>query len=98
MCFEVVFQILCAVFVVFGIYALIFLVSETWFGSDNIAVCIEVDTNEVAENMEKYLKEAFRKPCSRSGGVFVVVHRRYASESLLRKLRAKNVKYYVLNP
>jgi hypothetical protein len=98
MCFEVVFQILCAVFAVFGIYSLIFFVSETWFGSDNIAVCIEVDTDEVAENMEKYLKEAFRKPCSRCGGVFVLIHRRYATESLLRKLRTKNVKYYVLNP
>ena len=73
MCFEVVFQILIAIFAIFGVFSLAKVVEETWFESDNIAVCLLVNSFEVSNNIEYYLKEIFRKPLSRGGGVVVLI-------------------------
>lgn len=97
MCFEVVLQILVALFAVFGVYSLIALIGETWFGSDNIAVSVEVDTNEAAINLEDYLREAKRRPLSHSGGVTVLIRREYATEALMRKLGRRHIRYFVID-
>ena len=96
MCFEVVLQIVCAALACFGVYSLIYFVSETWFFSDNIAVCVEIDTIEAVKNIENYVKEACRIPRGRCGGVTVLVRQRYAAESLLRELRARGIRYFII--
>lgn len=97
MCFEVILPIVLAGFSIFGLYALLVYIGDTWFGSENISVCLEVDTKEVADHLDVYLKEALRKPISRSGGVVVLVRREYASEFLLRRLARRNLRYYIID-
>lgn len=97
MCFEVVLPIIVALFAVFGVYSLLALIGETWFGSDNIAVSVEVDTSEVASNLEGYLREARRRPLSHSGGVTVLIRREYATQALTRKLRRQHIRYYIID-
>lgn len=97
MCFEVILPIFVALFAVFGLYCLFALIGETWFGSDNIAVCIEVDTAEVAANLDVYLREARRRPLAHSGGVTVLVRREHATEALVRKLRRRHIRYFIVD-
>ena len=97
MCFEVVLPIIVALFAVFGVYSLLALIGETWFGSDNIAVSVEVDTSEVASNLEGYLREARRRPLSHSGGVTVLIRREHATQALTRMLRRRHIRYYIVD-
>ena len=97
MCFEVVFPIIVAFFAVFGLYSLICRIGETWFTSDNITVCIEVDTAEVSTEIDRYLKEAGRIPIAHGGQITVLVRPEYADEALLRKLRRRHIRCFVLD-
>lgn len=96
MCFEVILQIIVACFAVFGLCSLFSLIGETWFISDNISVCIEVDTEEVARDLDLYLREAKRVPLSR-GGVTVLIRKAYAEELLLRRLCRRKIRHYVVD-
>ena len=97
MYFEVFLKIFVGVFAVFGFYCLIKLVSVTWFGYDNIRVTVEVDSPNVCENINEYLKEAedFCLVCG-GGKIAVLVNREYSNERLLRTLERKNIKYYII--
>ena len=97
MCFEVILPVIIASFSVFGVYAFVAFIGETWFGSDNISVCIEVDTHEVADCLDIYLKEARRKPMSHSGGITVLVRREFATEAFLCKLARRRIRHYVID-
>ena len=97
MCFEVILPIVVALFAVFGLFCLFSLIGDTWYGSDNISVCLLVDTVEVADHLDVYLREASRKPLSRGGGITVLIQKRFANEHLLRKIRERSLCYYVLD-
>ena len=96
MCFEVILPIMIAIFAVFGGGSLFFLIAETWFVSDNISVCIRIDTTEAAQNIEEYLREAGRRPLAGSNGVTVLVCREYAEPSLVRDLSRRGIRYYIV--
>ena len=96
MCFEVILQIIVAAFAVFGICSLFWLIEETWFVSDNLSVSLEVDTEEVAQNIASYLKAAERRPLANGTRVTVLVRRRHANEQLLRFLKRRNIRYYIV--
>ena len=97
MCFEVILPILIAIFAVFGGGSLFFLIAETWFVSDNISVCLRVDTAEAAQNIGDYLKEARRRPLAGGNGVTVLLHKEYAAPSLVHYLSRKGVRYYIVD-
>lgn len=97
MCFEVILQIIVALFAVFGLCSLFSLIEETWFVSDNVSVSIEVDTDEVAKDIELYLREAKRRPLANGTRVTVLIRREYAKEPLLRRLRQKKIRYYIVD-
>ena len=96
MCFEVILQIVLALFAVFGICSLFAMIEETWFLSDNVTVCVRVDTKDAAEDIESYLREAGKIPLSR-GGVTGLVDDCYAEEELLRKLKCRKLHVFVVN-
>ena len=96
MCFEVILQIIVAAFAVFGICSLFWLMEETWFVSDNLSVSLEVDTDEVAQNISSYLKSAGRRPLANGSRVTVLVHGKYANEPLLRFLKRRKIRYYII--
>ena len=97
MCFEVFFQILIAAFAVFGLYAIFAFVRMTWFVSDNISVCIEVDTEEVARALAAYLDEAKRQPLARGNGVFVLLPRAYATREMMESMRQSGIRFCVVD-
>ncbi len=97
MCFGVILPIFLALFAVFGLYQVMVLIGETWFGSNNISVCIYVDTAEVLRNFDTYLREAHRKPMARSGGVVVWIASPFATESFLNRLRRENILFVVFD-
>ena len=97
MCFEVIFPIVVVGFSVFGLYAVITFVGETWFGSDNISVCLTVETEDALLRLDDCLKEARKKPMAHSGGITVLVYEKYADGTVLRKLERQKIRYYVLN-
>ena len=97
MCFEVIFPIVLIGFSVFGLYAVIAFAGETWFGSDNISVCLIIDTEDMMLHLDDCLKEAKKKPMARSRGVTVLVHEKYAAEEVLGKLERQKIRYYVLS-
>lgn len=96
MCFEVILPILAAAFCIFGVYALLHFVWQTWFAYGNLSVAILVDTKEVATHFDVYLKEARRVPLSHSG-VTVLVCREYADEALLRLLKRRGLSYCIID-
>ena len=97
MCFEVIFPIILVGFSVFGLYAVIVFAGETWFGNDNISVCLIVNTEDSLLRLDDSLKEARKKPIARNGGITVLVHEKYADGLVLRKLERQKIRYYVLN-
>lgn len=96
MCFEVILQIILSLFAVFGFCSFLALIEETWFMSDNVTVCVTVDTKDAADDIEGYLREAGKVPLSR-GGVTVLVERRFAEEPLLKKLKRRRLRYFVID-
>ena len=96
MCFEVIFQIVLALFAVFGIRSLLAMIEETWFLSDNVGVFVTVDTRDAAANIETYLREAGKVPLSR-GGVTILVEEGYADEDLLKKLKRRGLRVFIVN-
>lgn len=97
MCFEVILQTTVAFFAVFGVFSLFLLIGETWFVSDNISVNLAVDTSEVANDITLYLREASRKTLAKGNGVTVLVSREYAKEPLIRYLKRKHIRYYIVD-
>lgn len=97
MCFEVILPIIIAIFAVFGGGSLLFFIWETWFVSDNISIFVEVDTDEVAKHIALYLHEAGRLPAAKGNGVAVLLRREYAEESLVRYLKRRKVRYYIVD-
>lgn len=98
MYFEVFLEIFAAIFALFGIYCLIRLVGATWFGYDNVRAAVEVDSTDTAENINSYLKEAERICLLRGGGrIAVLVRREYCSDKLIRRLKKRKIKYYVID-
>ena len=85
MCFEVIFQIVLALFAVFGIRSLLAMIEETWFLSDNVGVYVTVDT-----------RDAGKVPLSR-GGVTILVEEGYADEELLKKLKRRGLRVFIVN-
>ena len=96
MCFEVILQIVLALFAVFGICSLFAMIEETWFLSDNVGVFVTVDTRDAAENIEAYLREAWKVPLSR-GGVTILVEDGYVDEELLKKLKRRGLRVFIIN-
>ena len=96
MCFEVILPIMIAIFAVFGGGSLFFLIAETWFVSDNISVCVRIDTAEVAQNIAEYLREAGRRPLAGGNGVTVLVCREFAEPSLMHYLSRRGIRYYIV--
>ena len=97
MCFEVILPVFVSLLAVFGLFCLFSLVGETWYGSDNISVCLLVDTVEVVDRFDAYIREVCRKPLARGGGVTVVIQERFANERLLRKIRENGLRYYIVD-
>ncbi len=97
MYFEVFLKIIVAFFAVFGIYSLCNFVFTTFLGYDNIRIVLEVDTQEVADNIERYLSEA-RENCLALCGkqIAVIIRREYLNEKLIKKLDRRHIKYYVI--
>lgn len=97
MYFEAFLEIILAFFAVFGVYSLCKFVLAVILGYDNIRIVLEVDTQEVADNIDAYLKEA-RENCLALFGkkIAVIVRREFLSERLVRKLERKQIKYYVI--
>ena len=95
MCFEVFFQILIAAFAVFGVYALLAFVRMTWFVSDNILVCVDVDTDETARELFAYLAEAQGLPLARGNGVLVLLRRAYATDEMKEMLMSRHIRFCV---
>ena len=97
MCFEVFFQILIAAFAVFGLYALLAFVRMTWFVSNKIMVCVDVDTAEAAKELLTYLAESQKVPFARKNGVLVLLRRTYATDEIMEKLRRYRVRFFVVD-
>ena len=97
MYFEVFFQILLALFALFGFFSLVKLIGAMWFGYDNIRVALEIDSKDSAENIEEYIAEA-RELCLMRGGrqIAVIVRREYFDDTLIKKLEKGRIKYYVI--
>ena len=97
MCFGVILPIIVAFFAVFGLYSLFVLVEETWFASDNISICLTIDTADAVQNFECFLREAKRRSLSRQGQIIVLVRREFVSEAMLDKFRRRHIYYYVVD-
>ena len=97
MCFEVFFQILIAAFAVFGLYALLAFVRMTWFVSNKIMVCVDVDTAEAAKELLTYLAEAQEVPFAGKNGILVLLKRTYATDEIMEKLRRYRVRFFVVD-
>lgn len=97
MYFEAFLEIILALFAVYGVYSLYRFVFSVILGYDNIRIVLEVDTKEVADNIDAYLKEA-RENCLALFGkqVAVIIRRDLLSEGLIKKLDRKRIKYYVI--
>ena len=97
MYFEVFFEILVALFALFGFFSLVKLIGAVWFGYDNIRVALEVDSKDSVENIEEYIAEA-KELCLMRGGrqIAVIIRREYFDELLIKKLEKSRVKYYVV--
>lgn len=97
MYFEVFLKIILAFFAVFGMYSLFKFVFTAVLGYENIRIVIEVDTQEVADNIEAYLREA-RENCLALFGkqIAVIIRREYLNEKLEKKLERRHIKYYVI--
>lgn len=97
MYFEVFFEILVALFALFGFFCLIKLIGVIWFGYDNVRVALEVDSRDSAENIDEYIAEA-KELCLVRGGrqIAVIVGREYFDEALSKRLEKGRVKYYVV--
>ncbi len=97
MYFEVFFEILVALFAIFGFFSLVKLICAIWFGYDNVRVALEIDSRDSAENVEEYIAEA-RELCLMRGGreLAVIVQGEFFDEELAKKLQKRRVKYYVV--
>ena len=87
MYFEAFLKIILAFFSVFGIYSVFKFIFTAVLGYENIRIVLEVDTQEVADNIEAYLREA-RENCLALCGkqIAVIIRREYLSERLVKKL------------
>ena len=97
MCFEVVLQIVVAIFAVFGLFSAMTFIGETWFEADNVTICFEVDTKEALAEIDGNIRRLRRKPLGRGNQITILVHRSFATEDLLRKLRRQHVRYYLID-
>ena len=54
---EIILKIITAIFTVFGLYAFAHAIEESCFRSDKIHMTVDVDSQEVADQIEMYLEE-----------------------------------------
>lgn len=94
---EIVLKIFTAVFTVFGLYAFARAIEETCFRSDKIHMTIDVDSKEVADQIEMYLDEA-KSACflCKSGRISVLIMEELATKELVGLLDRRHIRYHIV--
>ena len=86
--YEVVLEIIIAVFAVYGIYSAIRTLAEAMFRSKNIVVALEIKTNEDASELDYLLSEAREAFTVRGvrGRIIVLLSRRFEYNQEVREI------------
>ncbi len=94
MYFEVFLEILIAAFAVFGLFSLVLLIGERFFGSEQLILAIEVEEAFVANDLAYYVKEA-RGSCFLRGRseIVVILKKELATEDRLLWLKRQKIRY-----
>lgn len=94
---EIVLKIFTAVFTVFGLYSFAHAIEETCFRSDKIHMTVDVDSREVADQIEMYLDEAksayFVRGDSR---ISVLIMEELATKELTELLDRRHIRYHIV--
>ena len=90
--YEVVLEIIVAIFAVYGIYSAVRVVAEAFFRSKNIVVALEIKTNEDASELDYLLSEAREAFTVRGarGRIIVLLSRRFEYDSEVREIIESN--------
>lgn len=94
---EIFFEILVAVFAVFGLYAFAHALCALIFRNEKVRPMLLVDSAEVASEVETYLFEA-ENACFLLGSrrLLAVIRQPYATAELLRILNKKGIPYEIV--
>ena len=94
---EIILKIITAIFTVFGLYAFAHAIEESCFRSDKIHMTVDVDSQEVADQIEMYLDEAKSAYFIHGNDrISVIIMEELASKELTELLEKRHIRYHIV--